>query len=57
MIESKLSWERITAAKTTTPPIYSRVDIASERKIAEPTTPKTDSSDIRMDAAAGLVPR
>ena len=56
-IESKLSCESITAAKTTIQPIYSRTDIFSERSIAEPTTPKTDSSDIRIDAAAGFVPR
>ena len=55
-MESKLSCERITAAKTTIQPTYSRADIFSERNIAEPTTPNTDSSDIRIDAAAGFVP-
>lgn len=44
----------MTAKKTIAQPRYSRLDIVSPRSIAEPRTPKTDSSDISIEAAAGF---
>ena len=51
----RLSWDIITAAKTTAQPAYSLALILSPSSIAEAMTPKTDSSESIMEAIAGGV--